>query len=503
CVVNDASEADYVTDVLDRYAKLDHRIKVVHLAENSHISAATNAALEMATGDWVAFMDHDDLLPQHALALVAEAIVNAAERGDDLGLLYSDEDKIDHTRERHSPYFKPEFDRLLLLGQNYLTHFLVVRRDLVAAAGGMRIGFEGSQDWDLALRVTERLEDSQVVHIPHVLYHWRSHHDSTAAALSAKPYAADAGRRAVAEHLARVCRPAQVSTLPSGHNRVTWPLPEAPPLVSVVIPTRDGVYLRRCLDSLLERTEYPSLEVTVVDNGSTDPEVLAYLAGRNDVTVLRDERPFNYSTLNNEAVEQATGEVVCLLNDDTEVISGSWLTEMVSQLLQPRVGAVGAKLYYDDGTIQHAGVVLGVGGVAGHLYRRAAGDSHGQMGRLRLAQNLSAVTAACMVTRRRLWEQLGGLESVHLAVAFNDVDFCLRLRQAGWQVVWTPAAELIHHESVSRGTEKKRRSAFAAEERYIQERWGPALRRDPAYSPNLSLVVENGSLAWPPRVSYR
>ena len=197
------------------------------------------------------------------------------------------------------------------------------------------------------------------------------------------------------------------------------------------------------------------------------------------------------------------GEVVCLLNDDTEVISGSWLTEMVSQLLQPRVGAVGAKLYYDDGTIQHAGVVLGVGGVAGHLYRRAAGDSDGQMGRLRLAQNLSAVTAACMVTRRRIWEQLGGLESVHLAVAFNDVDFCLRLRQAGWQVVWTPAAELIHHESVSRGTEKKRRSAFAAEERYMQERWGPALRRDPAYSPNLSLVVENGSLAWPPRVSYR
>jgi len=503
CVVDDASEADYVAELLDRYAKLDHRIKVVHLPDNRHICAATNAALEMAGGEWVAFMDHDDVLPEHALAVVAEAIVGATTRGDPVGLLYSDEDKIDEHRQRHSPYFKPEFDRLLLLGQNFLTHFLVVRRDLVEAAGGMRLGFEGSQDWDLALRVTEALDDGEVVHLPHVLYHWRSHDDSTAAGLSAKPYAADAGRRAVADHLARVGLRGEVSTLASGHNRVTWALPEDPPLVSVVIPTRDGKYLRGCLDSLFERTDYPNLEVLVVDNGSSDPDLLAYLAGRDDVAVLRDERPFNYSMLNNEAVEQVTGEIVCLLNDDTEIVVGAWLTEMVSQLLQAHVGAVGAKLYYDDGTIQHAGVILGVGGVAGHLYRRTAGNSDGQMGRLRLAQNLSAVTAACMVTRRHVFEELGGFDALHLAVAFNDVDYCLRLRQAGWRVVWTPAAELVHHESVSRGSEKKRRTAFAAEERYMQERWGSVLRHDPAYNPNLSLVVENGSLAWPPRVSYR
>ena len=500
CICDDASTAPHVARILDAAAAADERVKVVRRTENGHICAASNNALAIATGEWVAFLDHDDALAEHALAVVVLALAGA----HDPAVLYSDEDKLDTSGLRHQPYFKPEFDRLLLMGQNYLTHFLVARRDLVAKVGGLRPGYEGSQDWDLALRITEGLRDDQILHLPHVLYHWRAHERSTASQVEAKPYALAAGERAVQEHLARTGRAGTVVQLPSGHHRLAWDLPEPAPLVSVVVPTRDGQLLARCIDSLLGRTDFPRLEVLVIDNGSSDPDVLEYLRSRQgEITVIRDDRPFNYSALNNAAAAQASGEVLCLLNDDTEVVAGNWLTEMVGQLFQPDVGAVGAKLYYDEGTIQHAGVVLGVGGVAGHAYRRAPASSTGQMGRLLLAQTMSAVTGACMAVRRQAWEDVGGLEEDHLAVAFNDVDFCLRLREAGWHVVWTPAAELLHHESVSRGSETKRRAAFAAEERYMRWRWGEALRHDPAYNPNLTLVSEDFSLAWPPRVSYR
>jgi GT2 family glycosyltransferase len=500
CIADDASTKGHVGRVLDQFRRTDPRIQVVRRQDNGHICAATNSALAMAEGEWVAFMDHDDQLPEHALAL---AVLGLAERPD-AGMLYTDEDKLDEAGRRHSPYFKPDFDPLLLLGQNYLAHFLLVRRDLIAAVGGMREGFEGSQDWDLVLRVSEHLEETQVVHVPHVLYHWRTHAASTASGLEAKPYAADAGERAVRDHLARQGRSASVSPLVSGHLRVSWELPEEPPLVSVVVPTRDGKLLRQCLDSLLAKTSYPRFEVVVVDNGSTDPEVLDYLELRqDDLTVIRDDRPFNYAALNNEAVARASGDVVCLLNDDTEVIEDRWLHEMVGQLCQPHVGVVGAKLFYDNGRIQHAGVILGMGGAAGHAYRLVPGDSAGSMGRLILAQTLSAVTGACMAVRRRAWEEVGGMDEVHLPVAFNDVDLCLRLREAGWRVVWTPEARLIHHESLTRGSEIKRRAAFADEGRYMIRRWGLALENDPAYNPNLTFVAEEFSLSWPPRVSYR
>jgi GT2 family glycosyltransferase len=500
CIADDASTKGHVTRVLEQFRRTDPRIKVVRRQDNGHICAATNSALALAEGEWVALIDHDDLLPEHALALSVLALADHPEAG----MLYTDEDKVDEGGHRHSPYFKPDFDPLLLLGQNYLAHFLMIRRDLVAAAGGMREGFEGSQDWDLVLRVSELIEPSQVVHVPHVLYHWRSHAGSTSSGIGAKPYAADAGERAVRDHLARTGRPATVSPLTSGHLRITWPLPVDPPLVSVLVPTRDGALLRQCIDSVLSKTSYPRMEVVVVDNGSTDPEILDYLRLRQDeLQVIRDDRPFNFAALNNEAVEQAKGEVVCLLNDDTEVIEDRWLDEMVGQLLQPGVGAVGAKLFYDDGRLQHAGVVLGVGGAAGHAYRMVPGDAVGSMGRLILAQTLSAVTGACMVVRREAWEQLGGMDEVHLPVAFNDVDFCLRLREAGWRVVWTPEARLLHHESVTRGDETKRRAGFAAEELYMIHRWGDVLRTDPAYNPNLANVAEEFSLAWPPRVSFR
>jgi len=502
CIADDHSSAAHVGEILAEYGAVDARIKVARRDVNGHISAASNTALSMATGEWVACLDHDDTLAEHALALAAMAL------GDrpDAGIVYSDEDKLDGEGRRHSPFFKPDFDPLLLMGENYLSHCMF-RRDLVAAVGGYREGYEGSQDWDLALRVTERLEPAQVVHIPHVLYHWRAHAASTASLVSAKPYAVDAGRRAVTDHLARTGRAGQVRRVgKSGHNRVTWALPDPLPLVSIIVPTRDGTLLQRCLDSVLSFTTYPNFEVVVVDNSSRTLSTLGYLQAIDDrLTVIRDERPFNYSAINNSAVRQATGEIVCLLNDDTEVISGDWLTEMVGHVLQPGVGAVGAKLYYDNGRIQHAGVILGILGVAGHSHRMFDRLESGYFGRLQVAQNVSAVTAACVVVRRSAWEHVGGLDEANLAVAFNDVDFCLRLREAGWGVVWTPNAELFHHESISRGPDDQghRVSEFAREGDYMQKRWGPSvLRFDPFYNPNLSLDAEDFSLAWPPRVGY-
>jgi len=506
CIADDCSTDAGVVDVVVEYQSIDPRIKVTRRDTNGHISAASNTALAAATGEWVGCLDHDDVLAEHALALVAMEI--AGHPG--AGIVYSDEDKLDDGGTRSNPYFKPDFDPLLLIGQNYLSHLCLFRRDLVTEVGGYRQGFEGSQDWDLTLRISELLRPDQVRHIPHVLYHWRAHVGSTASVLAAKPYAADAGRQAVTDHLARTGQSGRVTRARlgrSGYNRVTWSVPEPAPLVSIVVPTRDGSLLPACIDSVLAVTTYPNFEVVVVDNSSRSLPTLDFLRANDDrVTVIRDERPFNYSAVNNAAVHRTSGEIVCLLNDDTEVISEDWLTEMVAHVLQPGVGAVGAKLYYDDGRIQHGGVVLGIYGVAAHVYRLSDRRSAGYFGRLQLAQHLSAVTAACMVVRREAWDRVGGLDEGSLPIAFNDVDFCLRLREAGWGIVWTPYAELYHHESVSRGPDNigPRASEFAREIDYMQKRWGPqVLRNDPYYSPNLSLCAEDFSLAWPPRSSYR
>ena len=503
CIADDCSTDTQVVQLLDECATLDERIKVVRRHENGHISAASNSALAVATGQWVAPLDHDDLLAEHALALVALTL----SEHEDAGLVYSDEDKLDESGLRRDPFFKPDFDPLLLLGQNFVNHLSVIRKDLVDQVGGYREGYEGSQDWDLILRVSELIRQEQVLHIPHVLYHWRVHAGSTASVVSAKPYAIGAGQRAVVDHIQRTGRSARVTRIgKSGHNHVRWELPNPAPRVSIIIPTRDGRLLDRCIDSLLDSTTYPDFEVIVVDNSSRTLPTLEYLQACDDrITVIRDERPFNYAAINNHAVERTSGDVVCLLNDDTEVISGEWLTEMVSQLVQPGIGAVGAKLYYSDWRIQHAGVVLGVGGVAGHAYRMADRFSSGYFGNLQLAHRMSAVTAACIAVRREAWDQVAGLDETNLPVAFNDVDFCIRLREAAWQIVWTPHAQLLHHESISRGPDNQgpRADAFAREVAYMELRWGfDGLRADPYYNPNLSLDAEDFSLAWPPRVSY-
>ena len=502
CIADDCSTDPRVGELLAEYASSDQRISVCRRTENGHISASSNSALALAKGEWIASLDHDDVLAEHALAMAVLALSGHP----DAGLLYTDEDKLDDDGRRHSPYFKPDFDPLLFLGQNYPCHLSMIRRDLVERVGGYRAGFEGSQDWDLILRVSERLTRSQVVHVPHVLYHWRVHTGSTASSLTAKPYAAAAGRQAVAEHLRRTGREARVTTVPvTGFNKVQWKHPDPAPRVSIVVPTHDGRYLGRCIDSVRRFTMYPNYEIVVVDNGSRHREVLEFLRVRDaELTVIRDERPFNFSALNNMAAERTTGDVLCLLNDDTEVYTGDWLGEMVRQLMQDKVGAVGAKLYFGDGRqVQHAGVVLGIGGVAAHVHRFRDRIDRGYFGRLDLAQHFSAVTAACMVVRREAWDEVGGLDAEHLPVAYNDIDFCLRLGEAGWRVVWTPSAELIHHESATRSTDTESEQVRSSPEYlYMQERWRSRLRNDPAYNPNLSMWDDNFALAFPPRTSY-
>lgn len=503
CIADDCSTAAWVPKVLDEYAAADSRIKVRRRSVNGHISEASNTAVEMATGTWLALFDHDDVYPEHALAVAVLALADVP----DAGILYSDEDHIDDDGNRSGAYFKPDFDPVLLLGQNYFSHLCMVRRDLVRDAGGFRVGYEGSQDWDLVLRVVERLDAHQVVHVPHVLYHWRVHEASTASSIGAKPYAAVAARRSVADHLERTGKRGKVVPVGgSGFTRVRWDLPDEPPEVSVVVVPRSGERLVRCIDSARVRAAYPSVEMVVVDDGDQRPLVRGFLRDRQDsITVVRDDRHVNDGALRNAGARAASGELLCFLHDDVEAITDGWLEEMVGLLLQPGIGAVGAKLLYPEGTVEHAGMVMGIGGTVGHVHRFTDALAPGYFGRAMLSQCFSAVSWACMLVRRDAFDAVGGFDEVRLSGAFLDVDLCLRLGEAGWRVAWTPHAELTHFEPPDewRVTAGENAVRLAREVRYLHVRWADVLARDPAYNPNLSLAHETCPLAWPPRATYR
>ena len=500
CIADDGSSDETLRPILERYAQKDPRIKVVFREKNGHISAASNSALALATGEWVTLLDHDDLLAEHALFWVAEAIV----RDPAARLIYSDEDKLDLAGERFGPYFKCDWNVDLFYSHNLISHLGVYRADLLREIGGFRQGLEGSQDYDLALRCIERISPNQIHHIPRVLYHWRTHTKSTAQSGDAKPYALLAGERALNEHFQRQTVNA-VSKLIGHGYRTRFALPDVVPLVSLIIPTRNGLHLvRRCVESILKKTSYLNYEILIVDNGSDDPATLQYfqeLQPETRVRVIRDDREFNFSALNNDAVKRARGELVGLINNDIEATSKEWLSEMVSHALRPGVGAVGARLWYPNNTLQHGGVILGMGGVASHSHKHLPRHQYGYFGRADLVQSFSAVTAACLLIRKEIFEAVGGFNE-RLQVAFNDVDFCLRVREAGYRNVWTPYAELYHHESATRGVENtaEKQERFAEEVNYVMQRWSSLLLNDPAYSPNLTLGIENFRLAWPPRV---
>ena len=503
CIADDFSTNEQVREVIQAEAKEESRIRFVFRAANGHISEATNSALELATGSYVAFLDHDDLLSQNALFEVAKVINN----NPDVGIIYSDEDKINEDDYRYDPYFKPDWNPDLFLGQNFINHLSVYKLELIKKIGGLRVGYEGAQDWDLAFRVIEQIVDGKIVHIPKILYHWRATPGSTAKDITQKDYIAKAQGKVLDEHFSRTGQSVKLENILNAFWKIEYEIPKPSPLVSIIIPTRNQkMILEKCIDSLTSLTDYEPYELLVVDNGSDEEETLQYLEKLKAdprITVLDYPWPFNYSAINNFAVKKARGAVLCLLNNDIEIINGDWLKIMVSLAVRPETGAIGAKLLYPDHRIQHAGVILGLGGVAGHAYLLKDENYIGQMGRALLMQNYSAVTAACMVVEKAKYEQVGGFNENELKIAFNDIDFCIRLMQAGYRNVWTPEAKLIHHESVSRGFDDTpdKQERFKSEINYMKETWGEILENDPAYNPNLTLDHEAFTLAFPPRVS--
>ena len=503
CIADDASQEPHVRKVLERYQKKDPRIKVVYRETNGHISAASNSALALAHGEFVALLDHDDEIRPHALACVALEL-DAHPEAD---LIYSDEDKIDENGHRYDQYFKPDWNPDLFLVQNYVSHLGVYRTLLVREVGGFRVGYEGSQDWDLAMRVVERSAPDRIRHIPKILYHWRAVPGSTAMLIGAKNYAVVSAEKVIGEHFARVGINATISPTKGSYWRIHYPLPDPAPRVTLIIPTRNRLnVLAPCIESLRTKTTYANFEILIVDNDSDDPATLAYLeelqtiAPGPRVRVVRFPGDFNFSAINNFGVQHTDAPILGLLNNDLEVINADWLDEMVSHALRPDIGCVGAKLYYPDDRIQHAGVILGIGGVAAHAWQTHPRGAAGQAHRNLLQQNLSAVTAACLVLRREVFQQVEGFDE-KLKVAFNDVDFCLKVRAAGYRNFWTPYAELYHHESASRGAEDtlEKRDRFRGEVEYITAKWGDALVNDPAYNPNLTLTINDFTLALPPR----
>lgn len=501
CIADDASTDPRIRPLLEQLAQQDTRIKLHLRAQNGHISAASNSALDMATGEWVALLDHDDLLSELALFCVAQRIIAQPS----VRMVYSDEDKIDEHGKRHWPYFKCDWNPDLFYSHNMFCHLGVYHLELVRSVGGFRSGFEGSQDYDLALRCVERIRSDQIAHIPKVLYHWRVHTESTASNAEAKPYAMLAGERALNEHFQRMGVAGHVKLIDLGY-RAQYQLPSDLPLVSLLIPTRDHKKITElAVRSILDKTTYPNYEIIILDNGSIEAETLDWFERierqNSRVRVIRYDHPFNYSAINNFGVTQAAGSVIGLINNDVEVINPEWLSEMVSHALRPDIGCVGAKLYYSNDTLQHGGVVIGLGGCAAHSHKHFPRDSAGYFLRLKCISNYSAVTAACLIVRKEIFEAVGGLDEENLKVAFNDVDFCLKVREKGYRNLWTPYAELYHHESISRGAEDTldKQARFQSEIQFMKKKWGLELTQDPCYSPNLTLSHEDFSLAWPPR----
>ena len=472
--------------------------------KNGHISLSSNSALDMATGEWIALLDHDDELSYDALFRVVSTI----NENPDAALIYSDEDKINSAGRHEDPYFKCNWNYDLFLSQNMISHLGVYKTSIVKQIGGFRGNYEGSQDYDLALRFIDEISHDQIVHIPYVLYHWRIHKQSTAKIVGNKPYALSAAKKAIEDHLARNSVDATVHILPEiNMYRVKYKLGKYQPSVSIIIPSKNNnALLKNCIDSILIKTKYSNYEIIIVDNGSDDAETLKFLdkISRNEkVKILQYNNKFNYSDINNTAASECENEYLCFLNDDTEVITDDWLEEMVSIGIQDGVGIVGAKLKYPDNTLQHGGIILGIGGVGSHSHKGIPESTNGYFNRAGLIQSVSAVTGASLLINRKLFNEVKGFNTKELPIAYNDIDLCLRVKEQGFRVVYTPFAELYHYESSSRGTDTSGANLIRLENEssYMYQKWEKIIDNDPAYSPNLTLTSDSFSLAWPPRVS--
>lgn len=495
CIANGSPEDTAMKTVLEKYTKKDSRIRVSELTENKGIAGNTNAALEMAQGEFVGLLDHDDLLAPNALYEIALALG----RDRALDAVYTDEDKVTTELDEHfQPHLKPDFNLDLLRSNNYICHFFVVRRSIVQKIGGFRQEFDGAQDHDFIFRCIETAE--KVGHIPEILYHWRTHKASTADNPASKMYAFDAGKRAIEAHLKRTGTEGTVSHTPDlGFFRVKYPV-QGQPLVSIIIPNKDEKEtLKACIDSIREKTEYPNYEIIIVENNSTTDEIFQYykeLSQDPRIRLLRWKKEFNYSAINNYGVRHANGEYLLFLNNDVTVITPGWIRELLGVCQRPEVGAAGVKLIYPDDTIQHAGCVIGLGGIAGHMFVDMPANRTGYLHKASILQDMSAVTAACMMMKRAVFEEAGGFTE-KLSVAFNDVDLCLKVRKNHKLIVYDPYVQLYHMESKTRGAEdnKEKVRRFQEEIEYMRCQWIDILKKgDPYYNKNLSLTKWNYSL---------
>jgi GT2 family glycosyltransferase len=470
----------------------DSRIKLIVCEPDEYLGSATNRVIINAGGDFIGFVCAGARLAEHALYTIVREL-NIFTGYD---LMYTDEDTIDHTGQRSNPHFKPDWNPDLFCSGNYISQFTLYRSSLVKHLGGLRSGYEGSEQYDLALRVSEHIPRYRIRHIPHVLYHRGESRDQPSN---------ESARRAISDHFTRLSIAASVTNVTPGNFRVQYALPSPLPLTTLIVATRDRVdLLRQIVDGVLNQTDYSPLELLIVDNQSVEAETLEYLETTKtypQVSVLTYDQPFNFSAINNFGARLARGSVIGFLNNDLKVISPGWLREMVSHAVRPEVGVVGAKLYYPDDSIQHAGVIVGLGGLAGYVHRRAPRAAEGHALRLQQIQNYSALTAACMLMRRSVFQEVGGFDEINLPVAYNDVDLCLRIREKGYRILWTPYAELYHLESASRASDwsAEERSRYERECAYLKSRWGSQIAHDPSYNPNLTIGAEDFSLAYPPR----
>lgn len=495
-LVDDASDKKETLNTLTEIEVLDARIKVIRHSVNQHISLASNTGIAAAQGAFIGVLDHDDMLSPHALNEMAFAIV----KHPNAKWLYSDEDFLSGRNKRFNPHFKTDWNLYLLRSHNYITHFCLYEAGLLKQLGGFRKGFEGAQDYDLALRASELVRANDIIHIPKVLYHWRVHKESSSSGNNAKPYTVEVGRKALQEHLERSKVDANVENT-SNHNfyKVDYLLKEWPQ-VSIVIPTRDQHdVLKACVDSILSATSYPNYEIVIMDNQTECPQAKAYLAQLSEqskVKVVLFDEVFNYSKINNDAISHCGGEYLVLLNNDTKVITPDWLQKLIGIAAQPKVGCVGAKLLYPDNSIQHAGVVLGLGGYAAHSHRCLKEQHPGYFNRPHLIQTVSAVTGACLAIKKSTYLEMNGLDE-SFQVAYNDVDFCLRVQAAGYDNVYCAEAKLYHFESKTRGSDQQnavKRARFEKEKEQLKTRWGKVIEQDPYYSPHLTRGRENFTL---------
>ena len=498
CIGDGSVTEDTVKNVVESYQKKDKRIKMLCLSENLGIAGNTNAALSIATGDYMALLDHDDILAPDALYEVVKWMNEHYK--DETDVIYTDEDKVSFDlKDYFEPHFKSDYNLDLIRSNNYICHLFVARKSIVDQVGGFRKEYDGSQDYDFILRCIE--QSKHVEHVPKVLYHWRCHPGSTAANQESKMYCYEAGKRAIEDHLKRMgeddCQVVMTEHL--GFYHVIYPIREQKK-VSIIIPNKDQKeILERCIESVIQKTDYKNYEIIIVENNSTTNEIFEYyktIEQRENIRVVIWKDKFNYSAINNFGVRYANGEYLLFLNNDIEVIRENWLSEMLANVQRKEVGIVGAKLLYPDNMVQHAGVIIGMGGIAGHPLSRHPADDCGYFARGIIQQNLNAVTAACMLTKKEVYEKVKGFEE-KLAVAFNDIDLCLKVRKAGYLIVYDPEALLYHHESISRGKEDtlEKRNRFEGEVDYMAKKWKDVLEKgDEYYNPNLSLLSGNFEL---------